>query len=386
MLSSKNKKVLRRLLFRLINLSLSVFPVRRNRVFFLSFYGNSYSDNPKAISEALYEEYGNQFEYIWAVASDNVKKMMPNYVKTCRYNSLRMVYYMITSKVWVSNFCLPKGTYKKKSQYYIQTWHGDKAFKKVMHDVPSRDGSKKWLFETDNANLMIAGSDYGERQFRTAFLYKGEILKYGTPRNDLFFKDTSDLQKKLRMKYHCDVKDRIIMYAPTFRRDNKEGAFDAHFDFKEALRILQETTGDTWKMMIRKHSADKRKLRGIDDNCFIDVSDYPDINELLLITDVLITDYSSVAGDFALTNRVILLYQYDCDEYFSNNRELYFDVTKSPFFCASKKEDIYAFLKNIGQIDAKRNCEEILAFYGNIESGNSSQILAEIINSLGNKE
>ena len=380
----KHIKELKKVIFRIISLILSVFPVKRNRVFFLSFYGNSYSDNPKAISEALFEKYGHDFEYVWTVASNEVKKTMPPYVKTCRYNSIRMVYYMATSKVWVSNFCLPKGTYKKKSQYYIQTWHGDKAFKKIMHDVPSRDGSEKWLFETDNADLMVAGSDYGEKQFRTAFLYKGEILKLGTPRNDLFFKDTIEKQKKVRGQFHCDSNVKIIMYAPTFRRENKNGAFEAYFDFEKALTILERVTGGTWKMMVRMHSADNRKPIGIDQQRCIDVSDYPDVNELLLITDVLITDFSSIAGDFALTNRLILLYQYDCNAYFSKDRELYFDIEESPYFHTSNEKELYGFLENIGRIDSITNCRDILAFYGNSESGNSSQVIAGIIDSLGN--
>lgn len=384
--SSKYKKAIKRCFFRIINLCLSVFPVRRNRVFFLSFYGNSYSDNPKAISEALYDLYGNEYDYIWVVVSESIKKSMPKYVKTCRYNSVRMVYYMATSKVWVSNFCLPKGTYKKKEQYYIQTWHGDKAFKKIMHDVPSRDGSEKWLFETDNANLMTAGSKYGESQFRTAFLYNGEVLKCGTPRNDIFFKDTINLQKHVRYLLGLKETDKIVLYAPTFRRENKKGLFEAHFDFSKSLKILEDVTGDKWKMMVRMHSADKRDLIGMAGMDCLNVSDYPETNELLLITDILITDFSSIAGDFALSYKPIILFLYNMEDYLLNDRELYFDVSKSPYMCTTKEEGLYDFLENIKHFNPQKNCSDILEFYGDLESGKSSRIVAEKINTFRYKK
>lgn len=375
------QKVIKHYIYKIINRIVSLFPIKNHRVFFISFYGKTYSDNPKAISEALYDKYGGKYDYVWAIDS---KKGIPFYIKTCKYGTIKMMYYMSTSKVWVSNFCLPKGTYKKKSQFYIQTWHGDKAFKKILHDVPSRDGFDKWLFETDKADLMVAGSEYGERQYRTAFLYKGDVLKCGTPRNDLFFKDTTELQKKIRKEFDCNENDRIVMYAPTFRRNNRDGILELNFDYRKAIKILEETTGDSWKIMVRTHSADHRKLIGVDGRRCIDVSDYPNINELLLITDILITDFSSIAGDFALTNRHILLYLYDSENYYSKDRELYFDIENSPFFQTTKEKGVYDYLESIGRIDANKNCSDILSFYGNYESGNTSQVIAEIIDSQSN--
>ncbi|MBQ9636516.1 MAG: CDP-glycerol glycerophosphotransferase family protein [Prevotella sp.] len=371
---------LRHLLFKILNISFSVFPIKKNRVFFVSFNGKSYSDNPKAISKALFELYHDSFEHVWVL--NNTDVTIPGYIHTCKNNSLKMIYYLATSKVWVSNFLLPKGTYKRKKQYYIQTWHGDKAFKKILHDVPSRDGSKKWLFETDHTDLMVAGSQYGVNQMRTAFLYNGKILEEGTPRNDLFFKDNHDLKVKLRNILHCTDGEKLIMYAPTFRREEKTGLFDAHFDFKQILSILKESTGSTWKFLVRTHSADRRMKIVTDDSYMIDVSNYPDMNELLLITDMLITDYSSVAGDYALLEKPILLFQYDKDRYLEKDREFYFDMKDSPYFVATNENELYHLLEDINSVDVKKNCKDILSFYNDFETGHSSTTIVNLIYSL----
>lgn len=371
---------IRHYIYRLLNLCFSVFPVKENRVLFVSFNGKSYSDNPKAISKTLWELYKSDYEHVWVLNSDD--GAIPQYIHTCKNNSLKMLYYLSTSKVWVSNFLLSKGTYKRKSQFYIQTWHGDKAFKKILHDVPSRDSSTKWFFETDHADLMVAGSEYGVSQIRTAFLYKGDILKEGTPRNDLFFKNCQDLKESIRKEINCTGKERLLLYAPTFRRENKDGLFDAHFDCNMVLSILFEATGEKWKLLIRTHSADRRKLTGLEREDVIDVSNYPDMNELLLVSDMLISDYSSVAGDYALLRKPILLYQYDKDDYLRKDRDFYFDMKESPYFVAYSEEELYHFLKGIKSIDVERNCEDILSFYKDFETGNSSNVIAHLINSM----
>ena len=208
---------LKRPFLKVINFCFSVAPVKKNRVLFISFYGKSYSDNPKAISSALYEKYGNQFEHVWVI--DNPVDVPP-YAKTCRYKSLKMLYYLCTSKVWVSNFCLSKGTYKKKSQFYIQTWHGDRGFKYILKDVP---GKHDYIYETDHTNLMTCGSAFGEKYYyRGGFRYKGEIAKIGCPRNDIFFKETGVLQDKIRERFHLSSSDRVVMFAPKFRERKKK--------------------------------------------------------------------------------------------------------------------------------------------------------------------
>ena len=372
------KTVLRRLLFRIVNLCMTVFPVKRNRVFFLNFYGKSFSDNPKAISEALYDQYGNRFEYIWVVSTENVKKMMPYYVKTCRYNSFRMVYYMATSKVWISNFCLSKGTYKRKDQYYIQTWHGDRGFKKILMDVPEKHS---FIYETEHVDLMIAGSDFGEKYYyRGGFKYKGDIAKIGCPRNDIFFRNTDKLRDRIREIYSIGKEEKVVMFAPTFRNKYRNKKRLLTIDLEEIRKVLENSTNKKWKVLTRSHVSNSKYGFSTENNdSIISVTDYPDMNELLQITDVLISDYSSSIGDFCLSGRLCVCYQDDIDDYQSTDRALLFDMDNSPFFHFNEPSDLYSFLRNIEKIDVKKNCEEIKRFYGIYEHGNASNEAAMII-------
>ena len=368
-------KKLKRLFFKSLNICISVAPVQKNRVFFISFYGKSYSDNPKAISSALHQKYGNQLEYIWVI-NDSID--LPAYVKTCRYKSLKMLYYLCTSKIWVSNFCLSKGTYKKKCQFYIQTWHGDRGFKYILNDVP---GKHDYIFETNHTNLMVCGSAFGEKYyFRGGFRYKGEIAKIGCPRNDIFFQDTGLLQKKIREQYHLSPSDHIVLFAPTYREKYKKEEHPVTFDFRKVIKVLQEATNEQWKVLVRSHASNSRYGFSLDYNDrIISVTDYPDMNELLQITDVLISDYSSAIGDFALSGKLCVVYQDDIDEYTEGDRKLIFKMNESPFFRCSTPSELYSFLSNYNNINILTNCEAINRFYGSYDNGMASEKIADII-------
>lgn len=357
---------------------MSLFPVKRNRVFFISFYGKSYSDNPKAISEALHQMYGDKFEYIWVVSKQADLSFFPKYVKLCRYNTLQMLFYMSTSKVWVSNFCLSRGTFKKNNQFYIQTWHGDRGFKKILNDVPSKVA---YRFETDHADLMTAGSEFAEEYVcRGAFNYKGPVLTVGSPRNDKFFKNDLDIKQRVRERYHLKSNEKLVMYAPTFRNQFKEQKQRVTLDLHRVLDSLHIATGETWKMLLRSHSAGSKQ--GLDvslDETMVLVTDYPDMNELLLVTDVLITDYSSSIGDFCLSGKLCLLFQDDIEEYLNNDREFCFKIEDSPYFRFYEPEKLYDFLLTYKTVDAKSNCKAIYDFYRGRETGTASNEVAKII-------
>ena len=367
------------LMVKIVSWCFSIFPIKKNRVFFVSFFGKSYSDNPKAVSETMYDMFQRQFEYVWLL--NDKDNRVPSYVKRCRRNSIKMWYYMATSKVWVSNFTMTKGLHKRKGQTYIQTWHGDKAFKKILLDI--HDKPNKWYFETNHTDLMIVGSDYGEKQMRTAFHYDGDFLKVGCPRNDIFFKENKELKKRLRQMYACADGEKILLYAPTLRESCNLRKQPVALNLKKVLSVLENSTNSKWKILIRAHSANSNYGLDVEtSDKIISATDYPDMNELLQIVDVLITDYSSCAGDFALSGKPILLYQDDLSDYINNSRELYFDMDDTPYYKFSNQDGLLAFLKGINSIDSVDNCKKILDFYHSAESGKASYAVAEYIYNL----
>lgn len=289
---------------------------------------------------------------------------------------------LATSKFWVDNFTKGSYIYKSKKQIYIQTWHGDKGFKKILYDVWPDGKRPTPLKENKICDLAIAGSDYGEMQYRSAFRYTGDILKVGYPRNDILLENS--IIKRTEIKKILNIEDqiKIVLFAPTLRKESIETSNKQQFsniDLLEIVNTLEQVSSDRWLCLIRAHSA----VIGLDniptDSRFLDVSNYEDMSDILLISDILITDYSSCAGDFALLNRPIILFQNDRENYLEKDRTFYFDIDKSPFKVAMNQFEIISFIKNLDDFDAKKNCEEILQFYGSHETGKASYAIVDYI-------
>ena len=347
---------------------------------FSAFDSRSYNDNPRYISEALHEMKPDA-KIVWLFKDvEKAKKSfdIPDYILPMNSISREGVGMLARARIVVDNF--NKRSYiklKYPDQFYIQTWHGDRAFKKVGYDNP---GQYDYLIE-EHASLCVAGSDYGEMQFRSAFRYKGEVLKCGYPRNDILLRDDPAESAAIRKRLGMDENTCLLLYAPTFR-DVQQRAHQmqkANLDLLHVLDTLEKTTGEPWKCLVRAHYMSCGIPTDETGGRLINVSAYPEMAELLKVSDALITDYSSCAGDFALTRRPIWLYQDDLEDYTSNNRALYFDMKASPYWVASTPEEMDALIRNTTPESARENCEAILRFYGECESGHAAQTIAELI-------
>lgn len=351
-----------------------------NLAVFSSFDSRAYNDNPRYISEALHR-LRPEAKIVWLFRDVEKAKRdyaIPDYVRCANCISREGVSLLARARIVVDNF--NKRSYirlKYPQQVYIQTWHGDRAFKKVGYDNP---GQYKYLIE-EHASLCVSGSDYGDRQFRSAFHYQGEILKVGYPRNDILLRNDPAEARSIRAGLGIGDETRLLLYAPTFR-DVEQRAHrqqQARFDLSHVLDVLERSSGEKWLCLVRAHymSCGIHAQRG--DDRLRDVSGYPEMAELLKISDALITDYSSCAGDFALTRRPIWLYQDDLEDYRSNNRALYFDMASSPYMVAATPEELDALIERTTPERARENCEAILRFYGEAETGHAARSVAEYI-------
>ena len=170
------------------------------------------------------------------------------------------------------------------------------------------------------------------------------------------------------------------MFAPTFRKRYRNSKQAVALDLEEVRNTLEHATSEKWVVLVRSHIANSRQgMNVVFSDAVIDVTSYPDMNELLQVTDILISDYSSSIGDFALSGKLCLLFQDDLEEYKSHDRNLEFELEDSPFYHFHTQADLCQFLQNVSEIDAKANSDAILAFYGTHESGKSSLILSEMI-------
>lgn len=358
-----------------------------SKAVFCSFNGKSYSCNPRAISEELHKQ-NPEIEIVWAFLDVEKKRnVVPEYVRCIKHGSLREIYELATAKYWIDNFNKPITTRKRKGQLYIQTWHGDRGFKKVLYDSPNCKFSDKYI-EQHICDIMTVGSDFGIKKIRGAFKYHGELLKNGSPRNDKLVCISTDEIDKIKASLGIASNKKVVLFAPTFRRssgNNKQSM--QGLDLLGIKDKLDEITGQEWVCLTRAHIiSNGLEIESSAMNHVIDVTKYEDMADLLLITDLFITDYSSSAGDFILKRKPLILFQPDREEYMTNDRSFYFDIDKSPFIVAKNQNELIDILSDLTEEKARKNCEDIIKFYGVFESGQAAKKVVEYMHAFDKKE
>ncbi|WP_353423158.1 CDP-glycerol:glycerophosphate glycerophosphotransferase [Staphylococcus xylosus] len=365
--------------------------VSQQTVVFESFGGSSYNDSPKYIYEYMKSHYPN-FHYYW-VFRDTKNIDIPEGVKPIQKQSA--AYYDIYKKahVWVSNARLPLFIKKKSNQLYIQVWHGT-PLKFLANDMtvvrmPNTTTAtyKKYFYEsTRRWDYLVSPNAYSTTIFQSAFwMARNQILEIGYPRNDLLINHQHDqeLHRKIKDKLGIPSDKKVILYAPTWRDDEYSTENKYISNLKLDINQLRNRLGDTYIVLFRMHYLISNELDLSQyTNFAIDVSKYNDISELYLISDCLITDYSSVMFDFGILKRPQIFYAYDMEKYSTDLRGFYFDYLNDlPGPIYTNTEDLIAGLENIKQIEQHYQ-PKINQFYNRfcvIENGKASQHLGDLI-------
>ena len=309
------REVYRRLLVRL--------PMRRGSVVFESHLGGSYSDSPKYIYEAL-RASGYEGRVHWSHAAGTGG--FPKDATLVKRNSWAYLRALARAEFWVDNQGFPQWIGKRRGATYIQTWHGT-ALKKMGADTPQ----VRAMLAADRAKLAraVGRFDYflvrSEHDIRTlveAFGLRAEPLRIGYPRNDaLLAANRSERAAELREALGIEPGRRVLLYAPTFR--SARGPFEPGFD----LEAFAERFGGRVLLLVRAHYLNSVRLPQAAGDAIRDVSTYPDVTELMLAADGLLTDYSSVMFDYALLDRPLLFFAPDFDDY-GRDRGTYFDLAQ----------------------------------------------------------
>lgn len=304
-----------------------IIPVDKRLILFESGIGKQYGDSPKNI----YEEILNQqldYKKVWVYNKNH--RFKDNHTKKIKRLSPQYYYYLLKAGYWVNNQNFPSYLKKRPETTYLQTWHGT-PLKKMLNDIEEVHGrSDDYIERVSNAvknwDYLISPSRYATNAFRSAFRYNGEILETGYPRNDLFYKGNNlEVIEKVKNNLKLFEGKKVILYAPTFRDDQTSNNSKFLFDVNMDLHKMKEQLGGEYIVLLRMHVVISNKLE-IDESLedFVkNASSYPDIQELLLLADILITDYSSVMFDFANTGKPMLFYTYDLDNYRDNIRGFY---------------------------------------------------------------
>lgn len=358
-------------------------PILDNVILFETFTGKNYSDSPKYIYEYMAQNYGDQFNYVWVLNT----KTKPKYGgKVVRRFSFRYAYYLARAKYLVFNARQPLWYRKREGQVFLETWHGT-PLKRLVFDqeevtAASPKYKKEFYKQRQDWDYLLSDNDFSTETLKRCFLFENEMLDYGYPRNDVLYREDKEaFAKTLKQSLHIPLDKKTILYAPTWRDDEYYGKGQYKFTLQLDLHLLRERLGEEYVILLRTHQyiADALDVSGLEGFAY-NVSTYDDISELYLISDICITDYSSVFFDFANLRRPILFYTYDIEKYKNQLRGFYIDMqSEVPGPLLYTSEEVVDAILHIDEVNANYK-ERYDAFYNrfcHLSDGHASQRVCE---------
>ncbi|MGE8206618.1 CDP-glycerol glycerophosphotransferase family protein [Heyndrickxia sp. NPDC080065] len=370
--------------YRILN---KLFPIQSNTYIFQSYYGNSYACNPKAIYEEMLSQNKN-IKAVWVMK--DLQKDLPGNPILVKPHSFKYYFYMATAKYFVNNGNFPDFYKKRSDTIHVETWHGT-PLKKLGLDVDpdsvayAENTSIELLNRVKRWDYLIAPNHYTAEILKRAYNYNKKTLEIGYPRNDIFYRnDNVKKVEEIKKQLNIDPSKKVILYAPTWRDDDRKGSKKSSpFEFRFDLDQFKERFGDEYVLLLRLHYFDAARIHllGFEDLVY-NVTYYDDIQELYLISDILITDYSSVMFDYANLNRPIIFYTYDLLKYGSKMRGFYFDFQEeAPGPIVLSDSELYETIANIEDLrdEYSEKYENFKDRFCNLDDGHASQRAIEII-------
>ena len=371
MLKKNNKyNIFEAIGFLLYRVIFRFLPIDNHKVFFESYWGQSYSCNPKYISECLERNYP-EMKIIWSL---NKPEKIKGHQKRFSFS---YYFHLATSKYFIVNANLPNFFINKKGMVHVQTKHGtplklmgvdELNLKNLEDEIPALEHrSSRW-------NYVISSNKYSSQIWKKSFPFNYELLEIGYPRNDLLINNNNqNYINRLKSNLNIPSDKKIILYMPTVR-----DYVPSKLPYIDMSRLANDLNDD-YIFLIRSHYLDNVRSFHNVNNKFFDVTKYPVIEELYLISDILITDYSSAMFDFALLNRNTILYLSDYIEY-TKNRGVYFDIRDQPPGCIVENyEQLLITLKDKKYLENKyKHCrDEFRKKFASMDFGKASQTLCQ---------
>ena len=355
-----------------------IFPIKRNRIIFEAYKGQQYSCNPKYIYQKLIELFPCSFDIVWVLQNPN--DLTCGNARCVRRNSISYIYYMMTSHILVNNSGFNAYIPYRKPQLKINTWHGGGAYKKVGIDRANHDIDEKHILENGHPTDIFLSSchKFSICVPKSNGIDEKAVWEIGMPRNDILMSSPSDnydyLKREIGLKNH----ECMVLYAPTYR-----GVFDnPTYKFPDLnINLIRSTLnakfGGDWVFAYRSHYTYKNQNALKIPNT-IDLTSYPDMQELLLCADILLTDYSSSIWDFSLTKKPCFLYIPDVSDY-TKKVDFYTPIAQWPFPQARTNEELAEKISKFNQIEYEQKLENHLLNLGCCETGIASELCADVI-------
>ncbi|TDD80956.1 glycosyltransferase [Actinomadura darangshiensis] len=329
-------------------------PVRELAVFD-AYRGRQYSCNPRGIYDEL-RRRGTDIECVWVTENGQFGK--PAGARTVLAGSREHYEALARARYVFGNWSQKEWFAKRDDQTYVQCWHGT-PLKKLGYDVKEmpykRTEGVTWMeYDVPHWDLLLAQNAFSVPLFRRAFAYGGDVLESGYPRNDVLSSPHRDeIAAAVRRRLGIPEGKRVVLYAPTWRDDFHHAVGKRAFRLEFDLDKFRTALGRDHVLLLRTHYLVTDRPRLHPGDCVMDVSVYPDISELFLISDVLVTDYSSSMFDFAVTGRPMVFFTYDLERYRDHVRGFYFDFdAEAPGPLVGTTQEVVEALSEPAALDA----------------------------------
>lgn len=328
-------------------------------IFFSSFSGKSYDDSPRAIYEGMIKDHRfDDYELVWDFRDPQKYDIeRGSIIKT---DTLNYYITLLKARLWITNVSMYRGLeFTGINSYVFNTWHGS-AIKKIGIDVKGRNafvGKTK----QKRGNVILAQGKYDVEKFSHAYeMPQQSVLAFGLPRNDeLVYNNKPDIINEL--KAHLDIvpDKKVILYAPTYREYQRDNNKNSIFSLPINIGKWEEQLSSDFVILFRAHPEVVKVLNIVENDFVKDVSSYPHVNELMLMSDLLISDYSSIFFDYSILGRPMLCYAYDYDQY-NETRGVYFDIREE--LASEDLSDENVLMDTILKLNWEERCKISLAF------------------------
>lgn len=365
---------------------LRVFPIKKNKVIVCVSAGRRYDDNQKYIIDELHKLCPDA-DIVW-VKDPQYQYELPGWIRPVKWRSWQMIYEYATAKIWTNNSCEPDYFVKRKGQLYVETWHGGLGIKKIARDCDGNMGeiSAKTLFlknAPDMADVYISNSDHLSKIYRRAFRYHGPIWKCGYPKNDMLVNGNPEDGARARKELGIPENHKILLYAPTWRqRFTQNQSIDMqvyNLDLQRLKKLLADKFGDEWTMLVRFHPDLRLYAKGYQEAHpeVKDVTDYQDMQRLLMATDVMVSDYSSCIFDAALRRIPCFTYATDFEQYKYEECGVYYEMEELPYPYAMNNHEMEQNVKAFDMNDYLKKWDTFAVRMGLNETGHSAKDIAQ---------
>lgn len=356
----------------------NMFKINDKQIMFFTFQGE-YTCNPKYICEQIHK-VDSSMRCVW-VECDK-KAQFPEYVTVVKFGTSQYYKELYKSKVLIENaFNYTKRFFvKKKSQIGIQTMHGSLGIKKIGVDAnKSKKRNHRGFRSAKYTDYIISNSDFENMVYHTSFWENTPVKMLGHARNDILFQNNEATVAKVRKFYNIESDAKLLLYAPTFMRNNKETI--ENIDYMRLRKALSAKFGGNWYIIERLHPRDVRNSKDNEDKYVLNGNKYADIQELMIAADFGITDYSSWIYDYVLTEKPGIIYAPDIKEY-SDSTGFYYPINTTPFPIAVNNAELIDQIDKWSSDTYRADVKNFIKDKGCVDDGNASSRIVELLKNL----